>query len=149
VPLVKATAQKDESNSYGDYYVPRGARILVVDDEPDIVEATTMLLELEGFECMSATSLETLETVLSKNSFVPDVLVSDFHLRRGETGLQIIDAARRQYGDGLPAILVSGDTTNRNMIQGRENISFLTKPVDVDQLISIASVLVTTKLAAA
>jgi DNA-binding response OmpR family regulator len=108
-----------------------------------------MLLELEGFECMSATSLETLETVLSKNSFVPDVLVSDFHLRRGETGLQIIDAARRQYGDGLPAILVSGDTTNRNMIQGRENISFLTKPVDVDQLISIASVLVTTKLAAA
>ena len=129
--------------------MPRGARILVVDDEPDIVEATTMLLELEGFECMSATSLETLETVLSKKSFVPDVLVSDFHLRRGETGLQIIDAARRQYGDGLPAILVSGDTTNRNMIQGRENITFLTKPVDVDQLISKGSVLVTTKLAAA
>lgn len=149
VPLAEATAQKEESNSYGDYYVPRGARILVVDDEPDIVEATTMLLELEGFECMSATSLETLETVLSKKSFVPDVLVSDFHLRRGETGLQIIDAARRQYGDGLPAILVSGDTTNRNMIQGRENITFLTKPVDVDQLISKASVLVTTKLAAA
>jgi len=108
-----------------------------------------MLFELEGFECMSATSLGTLETVLSKKSFVPDVLVSDFHLRRGETGLQIIDAARRQYGDGFPAILVSGDTTNRNMIQGRENITFLTKPVDVEQLISIASELVTTKLAAA
>jgi signal transduction histidine kinase/CheY-like chemotaxis protein len=149
VPLVEALAQTEESSSYGDYYVPTGARALVVDDEPDIVEATTMLFELEGFECISATSLGTLETVLSTKSFVPDVLVSDFHLRRGETGLQIIDAARRQYGDGLPAILVSGDTTNRNMIQGRENITFLTKPVDVEQLISIASELVTTKRAAA
>jgi hypothetical protein len=35
------------------------------------------------------------------------------------------------------------------MIQGRENITFLTKPVDVEQLISIASELVTTKLAEA
>lgn len=148
VPLAKdkATTEKPENNEHP--YIAMEGNVLVVDDEPDILDATCMLLELEGYQCMSATSLGAVETILSEKSFVPDLLITDFHLLKGETGLQVIDAVRRQRGENIPAILVSGDTSNRTLLENRQHISFIAKPVDVDFMMSRVADLIRRQLAA-
>lgn len=40
----------------------------------------------------------------------PDVVVSDFRLAKGETGFDVIEAAKARFGDDLPVLLMTGDT---------------------------------------
>ena len=71
-----------------------GGRVLIVDDERPVAEATGLLLEIEGFEVSVASSeREALDCV---RSFSPDVIVSDYHLRGGETGAGVVAAVRDQ-----------------------------------------------------
>ena len=72
----------------------------------------------------------------------PDLLISDFHLRDGETGLQVIDLVRDTFKKDIPVILVSGDTANQKLLSDQPQVTFLTKPVDVEQLLEKAIQLV-------
>ena len=125
---------------------PEGSgHVLIVDDEPDIIEATTMLLEIEGFSVSSAQSIPSLRGFIMGAPQPPDLLISDFHLRDGETGLEIIELAREAFGQQLPVILISGDTQNQALLKNQENVLFFTKPVDVEQLIDNAVRLISEK----
>jgi len=112
-----------------------GGRVLIVDDEPAIVDATSMLLELEGFDVSSAASLDEVKTIIGDMTNAPDLLITDFHLRSGETGLEVISAVRGRFDSNIPVILLSGDTSNRIVLAELKDITFFTKPVDVDALL--------------
>jgi PAS domain S-box-containing protein len=108
--------------------------ILVVDDEASVARATGLLLELEGFAVHIANGKdEALEHVASA---VPDVIVSDYHLRGLETGADVVAAVRIRLGSSVPAIFVTGDTSK---IAGAEtkvgNATLLSKPTKVDELL--------------
>jgi PAS domain S-box-containing protein len=110
-------------------------RILVVDDERSVVDATQMLLETEGFEVYTAASLDEVLSIISNPQRMPDLLITDYHLRSGETGLDIIDAVRQRVRSDLPIVLVSGDTSDRIVVNEPNLTTFLKKPVDVDELL--------------
>ena len=112
-----------------------GGRVLIVDDEPAIVDATSMLLEMEGFEVSSAASLEEVQATIGDMTNPPDLLITDFHLRSGETGLEVISTVRDRFASNIPVILLSGDTSNRIVLNELKDITFFTKPVDVDALL--------------
>lgn len=112
--------------------------ILIVDDESDIVEATTMLLEMEGFTVSSASSIPTLRGLIMGGHEPPDLLISDFHLKHGETGLEVIELTRQSFGASIPVILLSGDTQNQLLLGNQKDVTFFTKPVDVGQLLDTA-----------
>jgi CheY-like chemotaxis protein/nitrogen-specific signal transduction histidine kinase len=108
--------------------------ILVVDDETAVAQATSLLLELEGFDVRVANGKEeALEHVASA---VPDVIVSDYHLRGLETGADVVAAVRARLGSSVPAIFVTGDTSK---IAGADakvgNAILLSKPTKVDELL--------------
>jgi PAS domain S-box-containing protein len=109
-------------------------QILVVDDEPEVTYATRMLLEIEGFDVLTAASQEEAIECISDLGRVPDLLIIDYHLRN-ETGLDVIHAVRDQMHTIIPAILVSGDTSDRVVVAERDDTTFLTKPVDADELL--------------
>jgi PAS domain S-box-containing protein len=113
-----------------------GGRILVVDDEPAIVDATTMVLEMEGFDVLSAASVHEVKMCMRDMTNPPDILITDFHLRNGETGLVVISAVRERFESNIPAVVLSGDTSNRIVLAELEETTFLTKPVDVDALLT-------------
>jgi len=112
-----------------------GGCVLIVDDEPAIVAATSMLLEMEGFEVVTAASVNEVKSCVSNMASPPDLLVTDFHLRSGETGRDVIGAVREQFESKVPAILLSGDTSNRIVLDELDDVTFFTKPVDVDALL--------------
>jgi two-component system CheB/CheR fusion protein len=108
--------------------------VLVIDDEPAVAEATSLLLELEGFDVVVASSArEALERVRVR---APDVIVSDFQLRGGETGVGVVTAVRDRTRSLVPVIFVTGDTA-RSAIAGSRiaNASLLSKPVRADDLV--------------
>ena len=138
VPISERGVQNPEETGETEPMVPGGGHVLIVDDEPDIIDATRLLLELEGFIVTSAQSIATLRGALMGCDLAPDLLISDFHLRDGETGLQVIDLVRDTFKKDIPVILVSGDTANQKLLSDQPQVTFLTKPVDVEQLLEKA-----------
>ena len=88
------------------------ARVLVIDDEPEILESLAGLLPLLGCEVRCAASLAHAQAVLD-SGFVPQVLMVDYRLR-DETGTQAIEQLRRRLGP-VPAVIVTGDTSPQNI----------------------------------
>jgi PAS domain S-box-containing protein len=106
--------------------------VLIVDDEPAVLDATSMLLKIEGFEVLTAASeSEALECVSVRT---PDLLITDYHLREGKTGVEVIRSLRQKVSACVPVILVSGDTSDAIVVNDLESTSFLTKPVNTDKL---------------
>jgi signal transduction histidine kinase/CheY-like chemotaxis protein len=113
---------------------PKGL-ILVVDDEAAVAHATSLLLELEGFDVRVANGRdEALERVASA---VPDVIVSDYHLRGLETGADVVAAVRVRLGSDVPAIFVTGDTSKIADADAKlGNATLLSKPTKVEELLA-------------
>lgn len=65
------------------------ARLLVVDDDPDIVKLVTVAMRSRGYEVDGATSLEDAMTAVAATTY--DVVLTDKNLK-GSTGLELIDA---------------------------------------------------------
>jgi signal transduction histidine kinase/CheY-like chemotaxis protein len=108
--------------------------ILVVDDEVSVAHATSLLLELEGFDVRVANGKEqALEHVAV---VAPDVIVSDYHLRGLETGADVVAAVRVRLRSNVPAIFVTGDTSKiANADTKLGNAILLSKPTNVDELL--------------
>jgi|GEM_PF-6927014 DNA-binding response OmpR family regulator len=75
----------------------------------------------------------------------PDVIVADYHLPGGMTGLQIIQELRSALGGQVPALIVSGDkSAPARAAFGASAQAFITKPVKAAQLLARLSALVET-----
>ena len=116
--------------------VVTGGLVLVVDDEQAVAEATAMLLEVEGFTVRIAScEREALEQA---GRAAPDVIVSDYHLRGGETGIGVVRAVRNRLGEAIPVIFVTGDTARSALEKTQiENSRVLSKPMRADELLAI------------
>lgn len=86
----------------------RGAKLVVViDDDPIVLEATAGLLSSWGCQVVSA---ETYASALGKLTGIsqrPDLIICDYRLAEGNTGIEVIEGLRSMYE--IPALLISGD----------------------------------------
>jgi len=111
------------------------ATVLIVDDDPAIIDATVMLLKIEGFDVHSALhgddALAKVEIGLR-----PDILVSDYRLP-GLNGVEVVRRIRDIVGDDLPTILITGDTSaNEIAAANLAHCTVLHKPINSEHLIS-------------
>ncbi len=113
------------------------ARILLVDDDEGVRNATAMLLRVEGLEVLCAASLAEAEEAL-RNSPRIDLVIADYHLQKDETGIDVIAAARGIAGEHLGAVLVSGDTSSTlRDVKGTDRLRIASKPINADELLSL------------
>lgn len=107
-----------------------GLRVLLIDDDAWILEGTRKLLERWGCHVLSALSGPQADALLEHESVVPDLVISDLRLDAGELGTEIVARIRRRYRPGLPAVLVSGDTSLQTARFVRQHgLPLLYKPV--------------------
>ncbi len=110
--------------------VNRGLYTVVIDDEPEIIKSTRRLLEtyMEA-EVFAAENGNDAVSILGREGRVPDLIISDFGLP-GMDGIQTIEALRDEFLADIPAILITGDTTERSAARFQESgLQVLTKPV--------------------
>jgi PAS domain S-box-containing protein len=111
------------------------ARLLLIEDEAPVAHAMSLLLEIEGFDVrLASCRSEALEHV---RSAVPDLVISDYHLRGTETGAHVVNEIRVQVGAPVPAIFVTGDT-GKLAAAGvpLDNATLLSKPTRADELLA-------------
>ena len=69
----------------------------------------------------------------------PALLISDFHLLDGSTGVEAVSAIREYYDAPIPAYIVSGDTSkvvkDARML---DNCTLMSKPIDTNRLLAAA-----------
>lgn len=119
---------------------PGSARVLLVEDDASVRDATSMLLRVEGYRVTAVASLaEALGAVAQE---APELLITDYHLADGELGTDVIAAVRAGGRPGLKAILLTGDTSAviREM-RADPNLRILSKPVEAEQLLSLLQAL--------
>jgi PAS domain S-box-containing protein len=116
--------------------------VLFVDDDSAIVDATTMLLNISGFQVHSALSGDEAMAHLT-NGVYPDIVVSDFRLP-GYNGVELIRRVRQATVNDLPAVLMTGDTSAKEIVKtSLGNCTVLHKPADTDRLTSLIKTLTT------
>jgi PAS domain S-box-containing protein len=115
----------------------RHPRLLIVEDDPAVMNATRMLLELEGYRVVNAASLaEALERCREDSDI--DLLISDYHLKDGQVGTDVIKLVRGALRHDLPAILITGDTSSAiKELTLDEHLCVTSKPVDADELLRL------------
>ncbi|VTU22892.1 Aerobic respiration control sensor protein ArcB [Variovorax sp. PBL-H6] len=107
-----------------------GLRVLLIDDDALILEGTRKLLERWGCHVMSALTGSQADAVLAHEAVLPDLVISDLRLDAGELGTEIVARIRSRYRPGLPAVLVSGDTSLQTARFVRQHgLPLLYKPV--------------------
>ena len=90
--------------------------ILVIDDDPNVVEILTETLKDRGFETESAYDGE--EALEKYNSFKPDLVLLDIILP-GKNGFEVCDEIRaRDIHRDVPVILISANSIPDSMIKG-------------------------------
>jgi PAS domain S-box-containing protein len=112
-----------------------GQRILLVEDDASVRDATRLLLSIEGFAVTAVASpVEALEWCDSHS--LPDLIISDYHLSGILSGLELIRSLRAQQQRHCPAILMSGDTSAAlRGLQEPADVVLLAKPIPPDLLL--------------
>ncbi|QFU15563.1 PAS domain-containing hybrid sensor histidine kinase/response regulator [Microvirga thermotolerans] len=104
-------------------------RVLVVDNEPAILEGMRLLLKNWGCEVWTASDLEGAHGVLKAQRANPDAIVADYHLDEGD-GLDLIKTLRWKTQVDTPAVLVTADRTPAvRDAAAAMNVHVLNKPV--------------------
>jgi signal transduction histidine kinase len=107
----------------------RGLRILVIEDDRQSAQALRGLLDSWGCVVAVVEGLQGALTVVA-GGFVPDLVLSDFRLRAGESGMQTLHNLRTRLERPLPACLMSGDTDPELIQSCRDaGLPLLHKPV--------------------
>lgn len=112
-----------------------GKAILVIADTPIVQEGTGGLLSKWGCSVLAAGSDEAALVRLAEREQRPDLIISDYHLARGKTGIRAIEQINAAFGSSIPAILISGDTAAEPLRDAKDRgYVLLHKPVDPMQL---------------
>ena len=109
------------------------ARILVVDDEPNIAELLSAALTLEGYEVgLAATGAEAIDQVRSfrPNLVMLDVMLPDFD------GTEVCRRLRNQ-GEHVPIVFLTARDATQDKVEGLSmGDDYVTKPFSIEELMA-------------
>ena len=111
-------------------------KILIVDDEPDLLEITAAYLEMEGYVPLSALNGPAALEIL--DSTVPDLIISDITMP-GMSGFDLFGKVRSDPRlQNTPFIFLTGHTDLQHIMTGKElgSDDYLMKPYEPEMLIS-------------
>ncbi|MHB8240590.1 MAG: response regulator transcription factor [Solirubrobacteraceae bacterium] len=109
-----------------------GANVLLIEDEPGIVDFVRRGLEAEGFAVEAALDGDTGESLALNGGF--DAIVLDLMLP-GRSGLEILEAVRRAM-PSLPVIVLTARGEIEDRVEGLEAgaVDYLVKPFSMVEL---------------
>ena len=112
-------------------------RILIADDEPDLLNAAKIMLERGGYQVVEATNGdEALERAISEN---PDLIILDV-VMPGKNGLEVCKILKEKpQTRSIPILIytVLGREEEKKLSKEAGADGFLVKPFTPDDLVSI------------
>ncbi|MBZ9845555.1 hybrid sensor histidine kinase/response regulator [Mesorhizobium sp. CA5] len=126
-----AAADMERPRGYGLF----GTKVLLVENDADVLSAMTSLLE--RWQCLvrAATSTDDALDLLGDTAWVPDIVIADQHLDGGDLGTSTIAEVRDYLGRTVPALIVTADGSEPVAKAARAaGIELMRKPLKPAQL---------------
>lgn len=106
------------------------ARVLIVDDDPEILQLLRLHLEQRGHQCLSANRGNLALRLIREEQ--PHLVITDV-MMPGLTGGALYESIRREFGPDLPVIISTG-TSLRFRTDEDPMAGFYPKQNDYDEL---------------
>jgi PAS domain S-box-containing protein len=114
----------------------RRAKVLHIEDDPGVAKSMALLLRLEGYEVVGAASREEALLHVEVHGMRPDLILSDFQLPMGFTGVEIVAEIAAILKERPPTIMLTGDIADDHVDAARAIADcILSKPVDINLLL--------------
>lgn len=133
VPLgdkTKAVATKPEQRGWIRSKALNGTQVLIIDNEPKILDGMSALLE--GWGCITKTAL-SIDAALEhyqNTTALPNIVLADYHLGETDTGLMALGLLFERWQQNIPAIVITADRTEQVKAEVNNfGAQILTKPV--------------------
>ena len=111
----------------------KGTQVLVIDDEPEALQAMSWLLD--DWQCLFEVAENDQQAMASISKKVPDIILCDYRLQENITGIELVKNLRKALNRDIPAIIITGDTDISVLKQiQREGLLMLSKPVSPNEL---------------
>jgi len=107
--------------------------ILIVDDDPTIVEMLTELLLFEGYQVRSGRNgREALAAIAAKR---PALVLLDLQMPQ-MNGAEVIAALAETPFADVPIAIITATPAAAEPLVGRSNVACMAKPLDLDTLLA-------------
>lgn len=133
VPMVCAHAEivNPPVSAGSRFNVSNGKLVVVIDDDPLVLDGMGGLIRSWGCRVVTGSTDSAALAGLAEYDHPPDVIISDYHLCDGKTGIEVITRLRSALSAPIPAFLMSGDTNPEPLREAQANgYPLLHKPVD-------------------
>ncbi len=143
MPIIGRVGEHGDEPDAGETVTAESASglIILIEDDVNVANAWGLLLEAEGYRVATAASATEARALITHIEEAPVLVVSDFHLLDGSTGVEAVTDIREHYGLNIPAFIVSGDTSKvvkdaRPVV----NSTLMSKPVNTGRLLAAARI---------
>ncbi len=136
-----ATDEDEPDATHATDHESMSGLIILIEDDVNVANAWGLLLEAEGYRVAMAASAKEARAVINHLDEAPVLVISDFHLLDGSTGVEAVTEIRDHYGLNIPAFIVSGDTS-KVVKDARpvDNSTLMSKPVNTGRLLAAARI---------
>lgn len=108
--------------------------IMIAEDDPGIVDAMKLMLEIDGYDVLTTADGQTL---LKMKDNLPDLILLDIWMS-GSDGLEICKTLKKQnQTKNIPIVIVSARHDALRDVQLAGADDFLAKPFEMDELLSM------------
>jgi len=114
--------------------MPDPRKILIVDDDEEIVKMFKLRLTTEGYDTRTANDANQAVTMAHK--YRPDLILLDIAMPAG-SGVDVMKKlAISTHTNGIPVIIVSAFPEDMNLFEGVETVkSYIRKPFEMSHLL--------------
>jgi CheY-like chemotaxis protein/two-component sensor histidine kinase len=108
--------------------------LLLVEDNPQLAHAITIMIESFGGTIIHAHNAEEALVILGEIQLIPDAMLVDYQLGAGRNGIEFLQVVNARYGP-VPAVIISAERTKvlRDACK-MLGVQLLPKPVERDRL---------------
>lgn len=108
--------------------------LLLVDDDPGMLDTLEDIFQLHGYRVLSASSAQAALSILARTSV--DVILSDIRMP-GLSGLDLLHRARRERPE--PPVLLMTAYSDPHLLREAAELGspVLSKPLDIAELLSL------------
>ena len=152
VPASVVTPDAAEPRTRGEASsVPRSTSagrgvVVLIEDDPQVRESTALVLQQHGWQVAGAANPDAALMLIAQmqddgrmpEGEMPAALVSDHRLGLSITGLEVLKQLRYEFGEHLPALLLTGDIPAPLADEAsRSGVQLVSKPIEADRLVEL------------
>jgi two-component system CheB/CheR fusion protein len=118
--------------------VRRTGAILVVEDDPELLELLELFLKDEGYHTATAPDGIAALELVARGTVRPDLILADYNLPNGMDGLQLTSKLREKLHRVIPVIILTGDISTDTLRDiALHNCVKLNKPTKLPELAQV------------